>query len=169
MPTNVTLKKKDEAGNITKHQHEIEDIDLLQFQEMMAIIKEVIQDLKDDESLREFLNEIFEDELQTGEVEPEEIIKNKDAEFILKAVNAFETLAIKMPEQAFKLLSVLSGIEFSVLQKQKLIDVLDIYDAVVEENDIERLIKRVKKSLGTTAAKAKFLSLARRASAPILQ
>jgi hypothetical protein len=165
MATVITLKIKDDQGNVTKKQHEIEDINLLQFEKMMEVIKEIIHELRSDGSLTDLVGQIFEGESSPGEDETDELAR--DAEFIMKIVNSFETLAIRMPKQAFKLLSVLTGIELGLLQQQKIIDVFDIYDAVVEENDIERLVNRVKKSLSVTMAKTKFLNLARKATAPV--
>jgi hypothetical protein len=165
MSTVITLKVKDEQGNVTKRQHEIEDINLLQFEKMMEAIKEIIHELRSDGSLTDLVSQTFEGEVKPDEAEEDELAK--DADFIMKIVNSFETLAIRMPKQAFKLLSVLSGVELSLLLQQKFIDVLDIYDAVVEENDIERLVNRVKKSLSVTMAKTKFLNLTRKATAPM--
>lgn len=168
MATTVTLKIKDENGNVTKQNHEIEDIDLSQFQQMMETINEIIGQLRKDDSLKSFVGELFGGEYDP-EKDAEDMVKEMDTQFILKAVNSFETLLIRLPEQAYKLLSILSGIELSVLKKQKLIDVLDIYDAILEENDIERLINRIKKSLALTGAKLKFKALVQKATQKVTQ
>ncbi len=162
MATTVVLKIKDEHGNITKQNHGIEDIDLDQFQQLMKTVNDIIKQLKEDHSLKELVSEVFESEEDEPDIE--DVIKDKDTEFILKAVNSFETLLIRLPEQAYKLLSILSGIELSLLKKQKLMDVMDIYDAILEENDIERLITRIKKSLVLTGAKLKFKELVQKAT-----
>lgn len=164
MSTTITLKIKDEQGNITKQNHQIEDVDLNQFQQLMETVNEIMKQLKGDNSLKDLVGEIFEGKDDVDEQAVEEMIKDKDAEFILKAVNSFETLLIRLPEQAYKLLSILSGIELHLLKKQKLIDVLDIYDAILEENDIERLVNRIKKSLVLTGAKIKFKALVQKAT-----
>jgi predicted component of type VI protein secretion system len=164
MPTTITLKIKDEQGNVTNQQHSIEDIDLGQFQEIMSILKNIITELKDEDSLKEFISEVFGNDFNPDEADPEQLVKDLDMQFVMKAVNSFESLAVKMPEQAYKLLSVLSGIELATIKKQKLLDALDIYDAIIEENDIERLVKRIKKSLGVTVAKVKFLNLVKKAT-----
>lgn len=162
MATTVTLKIKDDQGNITKQQHEIDDINLIQFEQMMKVVKEIFQELQKDDSLVGLLNDLFGGGMKPGENEPEELEMKMDMEFVQKAIGSFETLAVKMPAQAFKLLSVLSGIDIEILRKQKVLDVMDIFDAVVEENDLERLINRVKKSLVGTVAKVKLLQLARK-------
>lgn len=166
MATTVTLKIKDEQGNVTKKQHVIEDIDLLQFEKMMEVIKDIIQEAKNDESLNDLVISVFGGK-DPGELESEELAEKEDLEFIMKAVNSFDVLAVRMPKQALKLVSVLSGIDLDTIRQQKVIDLFDIYDAVLEENDIERLVNRVKKSLSVTVAKTKFLQLARKATAPV--
>jgi hypothetical protein len=163
MATTITLKVKDEQGNVIKNQHVIEDINLIQFEQMMGTIKEIIKEMKNDESLSDLLSNIL-DGTSKDEENPEELVKQLDNDFVLKLANSFETLAVRMPQQAFKLLSVLSGVELDILRQQKFIDVLDIYDAILEENDLERLISRVKKSLALTGAKLKFQSLIKRAT-----
>jgi hypothetical protein len=159
MPTTVTLKVKDDQGNVIKRQHEIEDIDLLQFEKMMEVIKETIKVLRSDESLTDLVGDFL-----GGKKEQAVEGEDEELEFVMQILNSFDTLAIKAPKQAFKLLSVLSGIELPLLQQQKFFDVLDIYDAILEENDIERLVTRIKKSLSVTLAKAKFLGIARKAT-----
>jgi hypothetical protein len=163
MATTITLKVKDEQGNVIKNQHVIEDINLIQFEQMMGTIKEIIKEMKNDESLSDLLSNIL-DGTSKDEENPEELVKQLDNDFVLKLANSFETLAVRMPQQAFKLLSVLSGVELDILRQQKFIDVLDIYDAILEEKDLERLISRVKKSLALTGAKLKFQSLIKRAT-----
>lgn len=154
MATQVTLKVKDNEGNIQKKQHEIEDIDLLQFEQMMKVINDIFQQLQNDESLKQLFTDLFK------EGEAQEL----DQRFIQSLVNSFEVLAVKMPEEAFRLLSILSGVELSILRQQKLLDVMDIYDAVIDENDIERLWKRAKKSLAATKVKMNFMKITRQAT-----
>lgn len=161
MGTTITLKIRDDQGNITKKQHEIEDINLIQFEQMMTVLKDIFRDMQQDSSLVDFLNDIFGGKVKPGD-SPEEFENAMDQEFVRKAVGSFETIAVKMPSQAFRLLSVLSGIDIEILRQQKLADVFDIFDAVVEENDLERLINRAKKSLAGTVAKVKFLQIARK-------
>ncbi|WP_445506791.1 hypothetical protein [Niallia sp. 03190] len=169
MPTTITLKIKDEQGNIRKETHEIEDINLIQYVEMMKVVNEIIKELQQDDSLKGFVSDIFGDQYKTSESDAEELVKEMDASFVLKAVNSFQTLAIKMPEKAFKLISVLSGIDLEVLKKQKFIDVMDIYDAIIEENDIEKLVNRIKKSLALTVTRMKFKELVTKAAQKMKQ
>lgn len=172
MPTQITLKVKDEDGNIQKQQHEIEDINLLQFEQTMKVIKDIFVQLQEDESLKDLFTSLFResaDEEENNESTEEEnqvidLQDVKDQQFIANLVNSFETLTMKLPGEAFRLLSVLSDIEINTLRKQKLMDVMDIYDAVIDENDLERLWKRAKKSLAATKVKMSFMKITRKAT-----
>lgn len=163
MTTKITLKTKDENGSVTNEQVDIESLNLLQYEQMMKVVNEILKEMKEDNSLIGFVSELFSDE-QASDQDAEKLVVDMDLAFILKAVNSFETLMIKMPNKAFQLISVLSGIELDVLMKQKVLDVFDIYEAIIEENDVERLIKRIKKSLALTKVKMGFLNLARKAT-----
>ncbi|MFC0188490.1 hypothetical protein ACFFJY_09345 [Fictibacillus aquaticus] len=151
MPTNISLKIKENHGGeevVTTRQFTIEDISLDQFNQLMVATKDIIHQLKDDHALKAVIDNIF------SGIEDE---NNELAmDLVNHLVNSFETLAVSMPEQATRLLSILSGIDANVLKGQKLMTVLDVYDAVIEENDVERLMTRVKKSLALTAAKINF-------------
>jgi hypothetical protein len=79
-----------------------------------------------------------------------------DQDVITKAVNSFETLAVHLPEHAFKLLGIVSRIKTEVLETQEFERVFEIYDTVLEVNNIEELINRAKKSLSLTQTMFKF-------------
>ncbi|MFD2924167.1 hypothetical protein [Halobacillus naozhouensis] len=166
MSTTVTLKVKGEAGDIQKQQNEIEAINLLQFEQTMKVIKDVFVQVQEDEGLKQLFANIFKEEQKPeGEEKDEESQEDdEDAQFIMNLIDSFDTIAVHLPAKAVHLLSVLSDIEINTLQKQKMLDVMDIYDAVIEENDLERLWKRAKKSLATTKAKMAFVNLRKKAT-----
>ncbi|KQL57236.1 MULTISPECIES: hypothetical protein [Bacillaceae] len=153
MATKVTVIYKDDNGVVQKEQHSVEDLNLFQFQELMKVVKDIFTKVEQDSQLKELFGELF-----NAEEEGEEA----DMAFIAKLTGSFDTLAVYLPEQAFKLLSILSGVEYKILVQQKAIDALDIYDAVIEENDIEKLWKRAKKSLAGTKAKLTFIQLGKK-------
>lgn len=151
----VTLKiKKD--NTVETIQHEIESINLLQFQNSLKIIKEVLDIVQKDESLKNLLVGAIE----TASNDEEEL----DTRFLASAVEAFEVLLINIPEKAFELLAAMSGIGYDTLMSQKAEDVFDIYDAILEVNDIEKLFKRAKKSLAVTKAMTSFLKKSKKAT-----
>jgi len=152
MATIITLKIKDQEGNVKKENHEVEEIDVLQFKQLMKTVKEIMARVNENEDLKVLFGS-----LTNGQgLDDEEAGAAADQDVITKAIASFDMLAVELPDQAFKLLSILSGVTPDVMEKQKLKDVMDIYDAVLEENDMEDLVKRAKKSLALTQTKFKF-------------
>lgn len=150
----VTLKIKKE-NTVESIQHEVEPINLFQFQKALKVIKEVFDIAQKDEALKSLLGELF---------TAEENEENLDARFLASAMEAFEVLLINIPNKAFELLAAMSGIGYDDLMTQRMEDVFDVYDAILEVNDIEKLVKRAKKSLAVTKSKVSFLNLARKAT-----
>jgi DNA-binding response OmpR family regulator len=171
--TTVTLKVPqmvDGEKVIKKVQHDIEPIKLFQFTKTLAAVKDILNALNEDGTVAEFFETTFaaQPELKDGKIDEkaiEEMTKQADNQFLVNAIKSFESLAVRVPDKAFELLAVLSGIEREVLDQQDILDVLDIYDAVLEANDIEGLITRLKKSLGATIGKMKFLQKRKQATA----
>ncbi|WP_144559553.1 hypothetical protein [Shouchella miscanthi] len=144
--TTISLKVKGEEGEVKKVAHEIEAIGVFQLEKAMRTLKEIFDVLQQDEQLLNVVNDFLE--------ESEGLT---DEQMVQKLVSSFETLTVKLPEKAFELLAVLSDIDLETLRAQKVLDVFDIFEAVVEENDIEKLVKRAKKSLGVAKKAFKFL------------
>ncbi|MGE7650475.1 hypothetical protein ACQKM1_22270 [Peribacillus frigoritolerans] len=159
MTTTITLKVKGENGDPISKQHNIERLNGFQFVGVMKVVNSIIKDLREDESLQGLMASVFGDE-DVRDVDLNQVT----SEMVKNGVNAFETLAFKLPERAFELLSVLSGVELDVLKAQEFEDMLNVYDVILEENDIDRLINRVKKSFDLTKGKLKFLNLAKKAT-----
>ena len=152
MATVITLKIKDKECNVQKQNHEVEEIDVLQFKQLMKTVKEIMARVNENDDLKVLFGS-----LTNGQgLDDEEAGAAADQDVITKAIASFDMLAVELPDQAFKLLSILSGVTPDVMEKQKLKDVMDIYDAVLEENDMEDLVKRAKKSLALTQTKFKF-------------
>jgi DNA-binding response OmpR family regulator len=107
------------------------------------------------------MNELLENVFgaETTPETPQEVLDQLDNEFLTKALGAMEFLAVKLPERFIEILAVLSAIEKDILKKQKMVKLADVYDAVIEANNVELLIARIKKSLGVTKAAMKFLNL----------
>lgn len=161
MAITVNLKIKGEDGTTKTQPHEVEALNGFQFEDMMKVVNKIMKDMQQDTSLKGLVTSVFgEEDEDVRDVD----ISKINAEILTNAVNSFETLFITMPGRAYELLSVLSGVDIQTLKSQKFEDALNIYDAVIEENDVERLINRVKKSLALTQGKMKFLQLVKRAT-----
>lgn len=162
--TNITLKikeVKDGETTVRKVQHEIERIKLYQFTSTIKIVKDILVELNSQGALKDLLETAFtpdpKQQKELDQAKVEEMLTQLDNKFMINAVEAFRELAVSLPEKFIELVSVLSGVEKQVLEKQDLFDVLDIFDAVVEVNDIDALLERLKKSLGATVKNLKFL------------
>lgn len=162
MSTTITLKIKGEDGTPQNKQHEIESLNGFQFEGVMKVVNAIIKELREDESLQGLFSSIF-GEVDVRDVDLQDMdLAQVNSDFIKNGVNSFETLMLKLPSRAFELLAVLSDVELNVLKAQKFDDLLNIYDAILEENDIDKLIKRVKKSFVLTQGKMKFLNLVKK-------
>lgn len=148
----ITLKNKKD-NTVESVQHEVESVNLLQVQKSLVVVKDIFEVVQKDESLKQAFGELFKD-TDTDSDETE-----KDNAFIGQLLGAFDTLLLNIPDKAFELLGVLSGINKEVLLQQKAEDVFDIYDAILEVNDIEKLISRAKKSLAVTKSTINFKNL----------
>lgn len=148
----VIEKTEGEQTSYTTVSHEIKKINVLQFKQIMAAIKDIIKEVEKDESLKELFGSLTNMSQTAGE--DEELRMDQDV--ITKAVNSFETLAVHLPEHAFKLLGIVSKVKPDVLETQEFERVFEIYDTVLEVNNIEELINRAKKSLTLTQSMFKF-------------
>ncbi|GIO25093.1 hypothetical protein [Oceanobacillus sp. J11TS1] len=151
----VNLKIK-EGSTVQTEQHEVEPLNLFQFKDALKVIKEIIDLAQNDESLKGILAELSTEEIQDTEVTPEFIIT--------RLSGAFEVVLINIPDKAFELLSILSGVKKDTLMSQPAEDAFDIYDAVIEVNNIEKLWKRAKKSFSATKSAMSFITKAKKAT-----
>lgn len=73
----------------------------------------------------------------------EDLIRNEDFN-IFDVLDALGFLIEKVPERTIELTSVASGIDSAYLEHQDMDTFFEIIEAVVEVNDIEKIVKRVK-------------------------
>lgn len=151
----VNLKIKD-GNTVQTEQHEIEEINITQMTNAIKVIKEIVDVVRKDEHLKSVIEEIF-FEVQEGDEEDGESDFTKD--FMKNILGSIDVLLMEVPEKVFELMSVLSGIDYEVFMQQKPDEVFDIYDAIIEVNDIEKLVNRAKKSLRLTKAQKKVMNL----------
>ncbi|POD46289.1 hypothetical protein BKM15_25960 [Pseudomonas syringae pv. syringae] len=163
--TTINLKIKDEQGNVQNKQHEVEALNGFQFEAVMKVVNSIMKEMQQDQSLKGLFSSVF------GEEDIKEVdLAKLNTDLLLNAVNSFETLFVKMPSRAYELLSALSDVDVHTLKSQKFEDTLNIYDAILMENDVERLVNRIKKSLALTQGKMKFLNLVKKATGqPVTQ
>ncbi|AUO14800.1 hypothetical protein [Priestia megaterium] len=159
MGTEIKLKVKQEVEGemVTKGvTYEIEKLNFFKFIDVTKLINEIMKIAKDDEELITVAKTMFIGQAPSDEEKTKE---ERDLEFAGKLTSSFETLAYKLPDKAFELLAILSDIEKPVLGKQDFFTVMDVYEAVIAENDIQKLVDRVKKSSELTKQAFKLKAL----------
>lgn len=148
----VTLKIKD-GNTVQTEQHEVEELSIRQVTGAIKSVKGIINVVQEDKHLQQVLAEMFEESQTEG----------SDKEFgqhiAQNLMGALDVLLMEIPDKVIELLAVLSGVEHDTLLDQKAEDVFDIYDAVIQVNDIEKLINRAKKSSALTKAQTKVMNL----------
>lgn len=153
MATTIQLKIKDKSGNVKVENHEIEEIRLDQYIGMMKVLNDALKTINGNEGVIQLIDFIG------TKADSQESDKQQDIRFAYAVISSFETLAVKFPEHAVHLVSTLSDISVDVLKAQKLSTIFDVYDAVITENDIEKLMNRAKKSLALTKTRVKIKGL----------
>lgn len=128
--------------------YEVEEITVKQFKNGMKLVKNIFEMLKGNGNLAEFVG--F---LANEKTDEEKSKQDLDVEFGVKLAESFNYLLEEFPEVAVEVLAVASNIDADIIDAQPLDALFDIFDAVVEVNDIEKLISRGKKSLAVTKAK----------------
>jgi|SRR5699024_2258068 len=170
MKVNLKVKENNQVETI---QHEVEELNLFQVTKTINIIGDLFKLTEKDDKIKGLFDELFDPRnMDMGEVEESEEGENDSEEnpsemgisqeggerIMGKLFQAFDVLLTHVPEYAFDLLSTLAGIEYEVLMQQKIDDVFDIYDAIIEVNDVEKLVKRAKKSFALTKAQTKVMN-----------
>jgi len=171
--TKITLTVEHQDGDktvYTTEQYEIRKMKLKQFTQTLNHVKDIMKSLSDDDNLKSLISQATGDKIPVydaegmTEAQVEEMMQKADTDFIMKAIGAFEQVAVTLPDHAIALLATLSGIDKAKLEEQDLVTVLDIMDTVLEVNDIELLVQRIKKSFGQTIGKLKFLQVRKEAT-----
>lgn len=150
MKVNLKIKEENKVETI---QHEVEELNLFQITRAIKVIKDVMKLAQNDPHLKSLFEEIFTE--QGAEINADDL----DESFVQKLLGAMDVLLAEIPEKAFEMLSVLSDVEYDTFMQQKPEDVFDIYDAVIQVNDIDKLINRAKKSLALTKSQVKVMNL----------
>src|SRR5699024_1245614 len=150
MKVNLIIR---EGNTKTTEQEEIKSVEVNQLRNIIKTLKGIIDVVQDDENIQQVLYEMLENEQQG------EDMKEFGMRIIGNLINSLDVLLHEIPENIIQLLADLSGIDYDLLIEQKIEEVLDVYDAVIQENDIERLIERAKKSSALTKKLMKISSI----------
>lgn len=144
--TKVLLTEKD--GSTTPFQ--VKKISLFQFSKTVKTITDVLKMASENQAISDLIDNIMFAASAGDEEEADNVFKAQSMQAIITLLN-------ETPEKAFDLLATLSGIEKDHLMKQDVETAFDVYDAILEVNDVEALITRAKKSLTATKQATKFM------------
>lgn len=153
----LTIKEQNKEGKVTTSEQEF-TVDKLTFGQILKLTSEVgavLKELKQNDQLKTVIEGLMGESVDTekvqdiksvDDIDPETLEKFKDERFINGIAGAFDQMVQTMPERAEHLISIASGIDVATLRKAYGEEILDVYDAIIEQNDIVRLVNRVKKS-----------------------
>lgn len=152
----VSLTIKD--GNTkTNEQFEISEIIGMQALRLNSEIGLIMKEIKGNGEVKGMLETILSDvditADQSGDEMTDKLEALKDERFVNSLADAFDVLIQTVPERAFNLLAITSDIPRETLERVTIVELMDVYDAVVEVNDIPALVERAQKSFFGTKDK----------------
>lgn len=138
---------KDAKGEETPF--EVKKLNLMQFSKTIKIVTDVFKLASENDAIAQLIDNVM--FTQQGDEEA------ADDLFKTQSLEALTTLLSEAPDKGFELLSVLSGVKSDLLMEQDIEVAFDVFDAIIETNDVEALINRAKKSFAATKQKAAFM------------
>lgn len=172
----MTTKKLDliienETGGNDIVSKTIKPLKLRQLNKTLAIVLDIVKVLQEDDSLKDLFGNYFNEEEkkkvsidELAELSDEELDEmeekekaEKDARFMEAMFKAAEKLMVKLPDQTLELLAALSNIDLELLEEQEIEFVFPLVEAIIEVNDMQKLIERGKQSLEFGKGRLAFL------------
>lgn len=151
---NVKLVEQDKTGVVTttgqSNEMEIKAIKPAQFGALMKIINSTQKDLQKNEDFKLTVQKLF-GEYQDG-FDLEDLFRSDDFN-VFSIMDAVGFLLEAVPERLTEIVAVATEINPFTLEHQDMDTYFDLIEAVIEVNDIERIVERIKK-LSTQMGKA---------------
>lgn len=160
----VEIKTYEGNKQVTETQ-EIKEMGLKQIKGVAKEINKLVKDVNTNDHLKNAVDSFFEkrneiaeenkrlyqEAVEKGEknyiqYDGSDVFKQVGAQFFIDVSGSFELILENAPESLQNLISIASDIEYEKLDEQNIYTFLDVVDAVVEVNDIPKLIERLKKS-----------------------
>lgn len=142
---NIQLFDQDKQGNLHETDQskavEIKAIRPGQLGAIAKVVNAIQKDLQDNKEFQDTVIKLFGQYTEGFDIE--DLIRSEDFN-IFDVLSAFGFLVEKVPERTIELTSVASGIDSAYLEVQDMDTFFEVIEAVVEVNDIEKIIKRVK-------------------------
>lgn len=120
---------------------EIKAIRPAQFGALMRVLNKTFKELKENKEFTTTVSAMFE-KFQNG-FDFEDLLR--DDEFnLFNALDAIGYLLETVPERLFEIIGIASNIQVSHLEQQEMDVFFDIVEAVLEVNDMKKLVDRIK-------------------------
>ena len=156
--------RKDEYQEIGTRDLIIKPMTTFQFLRSTKILKTTIDTLTADDNISGALSGLF-DNVDEGD-SAQEAISKAGSQFLKDAAGSIGLLVEVAPESANELIATMAGMHPAELGAQPVMTFFDILDAVVEENDIQAVVDRVKSSYEKLGQAMGWLKVKAEATAP---
>lgn len=169
--THGTSRNKTYEGNkLVTENVEIKEMNILQIKRVSRELNKLVKDINTNDHLKSAVDTFFakrneineenrrlyeealekaksdDDKVNVFQYDGSEAFKRAGAQFFKDVLGSFEIVLENAPDSLQNLISQASNINADVIGQQNVYTFLDIIDAVIEVNDIPKLIERLKKS-----------------------
>lgn len=159
-----------EGNKLVTENVEIKEMNILQIKRVSRELNKLVKDINTNDHLKSALDTFFakrneineenrrlyeealekaksdDDKVNVFQYDGSEAFKRAGAQFFKDVLGSFEIVLENAPDSLQNLISQASNINADVIGQQNVYTFLDIIDAVIEVNDIPKLIERLKKS-----------------------
>ncbi|RIN98798.1 hypothetical protein [Mammaliicoccus sciuri] len=159
-----------EGNKLVTENVEIKEMNILQIKRVSKELNNLVKDINTNDHLKSALDTFFakrneineenrrlyeeavekakdgDDKVNVFQYDGSEALKRAGAQFFKDVLGSFEILLENAPDSLHNLISLSSNIKADIIGQQNIYTFLDIIDAVIEVNDIPKLIERLKKS-----------------------
>ncbi|MFU1768730.1 hypothetical protein ACM3BN_06450 [Mammaliicoccus sciuri] len=159
-----------EGNKLVTENVEIKEMNILQIKRVSRELNKLVKDINTNDHLKSAVDTFFakrneineenrrlyeealekaksdDDKVNVFQYDGSEAFKRAGAQFFKDVLGSFEIVLENTPDSLQNLISQASNINADVIGQQNVYTFLDIIDAVIEVNDIPKLIERLKKS-----------------------
>lgn len=161
MTKTVTLRQIEVDKNnqvhftTTSNDFEIQPIRPAQFGALTKVINATLKDLQTNENFKKTVTQLFGEYAEGFDLE--ELFRSNDFN-IFNVLDAVGFLLEAAPERLSEIISIMADIDRVTIEYQDMDKYFDLVEAVIEVNDIEKLVARIKKLSSTLGKTFKFLN-----------
>lgn len=159
----IQLERELKNGDIEMEKVVVKRMKTRQLNQTMKVVTAILEIIADSPDLQEMIFDMFKggrdfnreiykvEGLTDEEIEEErrKFIDQKNDQFVDAILSAFPLILGRLPDLTVELLSAVSKIDLDTLLDQEPVLLFDVFDAIVEVNDLKELINRGKQSSST--------------------